>query len=117
MTEHAESQKSAAIGWLWIILGGAFQIVWAIGLEYTDSFTVIVWDIIVVVFLIISMMCLSWGMKAGIQMSTAYAVWIGIGVVGTIITSAALGIETITLPMTLALMLIIAGVIGLKITG
>ncbi len=117
MSEPKRIPGGTLTGWLFIVLGGAFQIGWAIGLDYTDSFTDIMWDAIVIVFLILSMLCLSWAMKSGIQMSTAYAVWIGIGVVGTIITSAILGIEIITVPMALALMLIVAGVVGLKLTG
>lgn len=103
-------------GWLIIILGGLFQIVWAIGLDYSESFTNIMWDTIVVVFLFLSIWCLSYAMKAKISVSTSYTVWIGLGVVGTILVSAAIGLETITWTMALFLAITVGGVVGLKMT-
>ncbi|MDR0523636.1 MAG: multidrug efflux SMR transporter [Candidatus Methanoplasma sp.] len=103
-------------GWAAIALGGAFQIVWAIGLDYTDGFTDPLWDAVVVAFLFLSIWCLSASMKAAIPVSTAYTVWIGIGVVGTVAASAAMGLESVS-PLTAAfLAVILAGVAGLKMT-
>lgn len=109
-------EKNITTGWLIIILGGVFQIIWAIGLDYTEGFTHIPWDIIVIIFVFLSIWCLSFSMKTGIPMSTAYTVWIGIGVVGTIVVSAILGLETISLMMALFLAVTVGGIIGLKIT-
>lgn len=101
-----------------IILGGFLQIGWSIGLAYTESFTVITWDIVTIVFLVLSMICLEYPMRMGIAFTTAYAVWIGIGVVATVIISYILGLENsqISIGMVICLGLIIAGVIGLKMT-
>jgi quaternary ammonium compound-resistance protein SugE len=90
--------------------------VWAIGLDYTNGFTDPLWDAIVVIFLFLSIWCLSFPMKTGIPVSTSYTVWIGLGVIGTIIVSAILGLEIITLPMALFLAVIVGGVVGLKMT-
>jgi quaternary ammonium compound-resistance protein SugE len=99
-----------------IILGGVFQIIWAIGLDYTDGFTIILWDIIVTLFVLLSIWCLSYAMETGIPVSTSYTVWIGIGVVGTLVVSAMLGLETIDWVMAAFLSVTVGGVIGLKMT-
>jgi quaternary ammonium compound-resistance protein SugE len=104
------------IGWGMIILGGVFQIIWAIGLDYTDGFTLILWDIFVILFVFLSIWCLSYGMGSGIPVSTSYTVWIGIGVVGTLAVSAILGIETIDWVVAVFLSVTVGGVIGLKMT-
>ena len=68
----------------------------------------------VLISLLMSMLCLSIPMKSGINMSTAYAVWVGLGVVLTIVTSALLGIETVTVGMAVFIAVILTGVVGLK---
>ncbi len=103
------------IGWAVIVLGGVFQVGWSVGLDYTNGMTDLLWDAIVLISLLMSMLCLSIPMKSGINMSTAYAVWVGLGVVLTIVTSALLGIETVTVGMAVFMAVILAGVIGLKL--
>jgi quaternary ammonium compound-resistance protein SugE len=104
------------LGWFAIIIGGILQIVWAIGLDYTDGFRDLFWNAVVIVFLFLSIWCLSFSMKSSIPVSTAYTVWIGLGVVGTILVSAILGLETLSLMTVIFLAVIIGGVIGLKMT-
>lgn len=108
-------EGNTKLGWALIVLGGVFQIGWSIGLDYSEGLTNLMWDVVVLVSLFLSMLCLSLPMKSGINMSTAYAVWVGIGVVLTIIFSAVLGLETVTIGMLLFMMMILAGVIGLKL--
>ena len=98
-----------------IILGGFFQVGWSVGLDYTDGMTNLFWDAVVLISLLMSMLCLSIPMKSGINMSTAYAVWVGLGVVLTIVTSALLGIETVTVGMAVFIAVILVGVVGLKL--
>lgn len=104
------------VPWLIIILGGFFQVGWSVGLNYTDGMTNILWDAIVIVCLVISMLCLSVPMKKGIPMGTAYAVWIGIGVILTIVTSAAIGLEEINIGMVAFMLVAIVGIVGLKMS-
>jgi len=101
-----------------IILGGFLQVGWSIGLAYTNSFTNIFWDVVTVVFLILSMICLEYPMRMGVPFTTAYAVWIGVGVFLTVVISFALGLEStdFSWEVGLCLALIIAGVVGLKMT-
>lgn len=110
---------SISIGkaWALIVLGGVFQIGWSIGLDYTEGMTNILWDIEVLVTLLLSMLCLSIPMKSGIPMGTAYAVWIGIGVLLTIIVSAALGLEEINAGMVVFMAVTLIGVVGLKMSS
>lgn len=109
------SDNLKKIGWVVIILGGFFQVGWSMGLDYTDGMTNLFWDTVVLISLLMSMLCLSIPMRSGINMSTAYAVWVGLGVVLTIVTSALLGIETVTVGMAVFIAVILAGVIGLKL--
>ncbi len=108
--------QNKAMAWAIIVVGGFFQVGWSVGLNYTDGMTNLLWDAIVVVSLIASMLCLSIPMKSGIPMGTAYAVWIGIGVILTIITSAIIGIEEINIGMVAFMMVAIIGIVGLKLS-
>jgi quaternary ammonium compound-resistance protein SugE len=111
-------KKDTRIAWLLIILGGFLQLGWSIGLAYTESFTNIWWDIVTIVFLVLSMICLEYPMRMGVPFTTAYAVWIGIGVFLTVVISYALGLDSTGMSwgMGICLALILAGVIGLKMT-
>jgi len=111
-------EPNIKLAWALIILGGFLQVGWSIGLAYTNSFTDIVWDLVTIVFLILSMVCLEYPMRVGVAFTTAYAVWIGIGVFLTVVISYGLGLEStgFSWGMGLCLALIIAGVVGLKMT-
>ena len=111
-------KNSTAVAWGLIILGGFLQVGWSIGLAYTESFTNIMWDAVTIIFLILSMICLEYPMRMGVAFTTAYAVWIGIGVFLTVVLSYALDLESegFTWQMGLCLAMILAGVIGLKMT-
>ena len=98
-----------------IILGGFFQVGWSVRLDYTDCMTNLFWDTVVLISLLMSMLCLSIPMRSGINMSTAYAVWISLGIVLTIVTPALLGIETVTVGMAVFIAVILTGVVGLKL--
>ena len=104
-------------GWMIILIAGLAEVVWAVAMGYSDGFTVWYYDVITVVFLIISTVLLERALRTGIPVGTAYAVWTGIGAVGTIIVSVALGNETITLLRVLFVMLIIIGITGLQLTS
>ena len=88
-----EGKSELTIAWIVLILGGVFQIGWSIGVDYTEKFTVWTWDIVTIVFLALSMVCMEWPMRHGIAFTTAYAVWIGVGVSLTVIVSAILGLD------------------------
>ncbi len=113
-----EIRNKTAFAWILIILGGFLQLGWSIGLAYTEDFTNIGWDVVTIVFLFLSMVCLEYPMRLGVPFTTAYAVWIGIGVFFTVVISYVLGLEEsgFSWGMALCLALILAGVVGLKLT-
>ncbi|SEN17781.1 quaternary ammonium compound efflux SMR transporter SugE [Nitrosomonas marina] len=99
--------------WTILILAGLFEIGWAIGLKYTDGFTRLwptVWTVLAIV---ISVSLLGVAMKS-LPVGTAYAVWVGVGIVGTAIFGIVLFDEPANIYRLLCLGLIVAGVIGLK---
>ena len=104
------------IAWIVLFVAGLFEVVWAIGLKYSNGLTELVPATVTLIGMIVSMALLSVAVKT-IPVGTAYAVWVGIGAVGT----ALLGILIFKEPTsTLRLgfiILIILGVIGLKLTG
>lgn len=100
--------------WLILFLAGLFEIGWAIGLKYTEGFSRLVPSVLTVGAMIISIVLLGVALKT-LPVGTAYAVWTGIGAVGT----AALGISLFDEPATAARLasigLIVAGIVGLKL--
>lgn len=111
-----EVKSELTLAWIVLILGGVFQIGWSIGVDYTEKFTVWYWDLITIFFLALSMVCMEWPMRHGIAFTTAYAVWIGVGVSLTVIVSAILGLDSLTWLSALFMVIVIAGVVGLKAT-
>ena len=103
------------MNWLILVLAGIFEIGWAVGLKYTEGFTRL-WPTLGTVFaMVISLGLLGIAMKS-LPMGTAYAIWVGVGAIGT----ATLGIVLLGEPANagrlLSLGLIFAGIIGLKLT-
>jgi quaternary ammonium compound-resistance protein SugE len=103
--------------WIVLFIAGLFEIVWAVAMDYSNGFTIWYYDIIVVLFLVGSTVLLAKALNLGIPVGTAYAVWTGIGAVGTITVSVALGNETLTILKTLFIMMIILGIVGLQVTS
>ena len=104
------------MSWFILVIAGLLEVVWAIGLEYTHGFTRITPSIITVVAMLISVVLLSWAMKT-LPVGTAYAVWTGIGAVGAAIAGIVLLGESASLARIVSLCLIVAGIIGLKISA
>ncbi len=92
------------------------EIVWATFMGYSKGFTIWYYDIIVIVFLVISTVLLSRALKMGLPVGTAYAVWTGIGAVGTMAVSVILGNEKLSVWSVVFLIMIIGGIIGLHAT-
>ncbi len=102
--------------WLCLMLAGGFEVFWAIGLKYSLGFTRFVPSVFTVLGMIASFYFLALALK-NLPLGTAYAIWTGIGTVGT----AALGVLLFKEPVSLARLsfigLIIIGIIGLKISS
>ncbi len=102
------------MNWLILVLAGLFEIGWAIGLKYTDGFTRLWPTVGTVLAMGISMGLLGIAMKS-LPVGTAYAVWVGVGAVGTAILGIVLLGEPANPGRLLGLGLILAGIITLKI--
>lgn len=102
------------MNWLILIVAGLFEIGWAIGLKYTEGFTRLWPTIGTVLAIVISMGLLGFAMRS-LPVGTAYAVWVGIGSVGTAILGIVLFGESANTWRLLSLGLIVVGIIGLKL--
>ena len=100
--------------WLYLLVAGLLEIAWAIGLKYTESFTKLWPSVITVVLMIGSFVALAQAVKGLNNIGTAYAIWTGIGAVGTAILGIILFGEDRSLPRLACLALVIVGIIGLK---
>lgn len=103
------------MSWTILFLAGIFEIFWAVGLKYSDGFTKLFPTIFTIVTMIISFYLLSLALKA-LPIGTAYAVWVGIGTVGTVIAGIMLFGESMTLIRVISILFIIIGIVGLKFT-
>ena len=103
------------MAWIYIFIASVFEISWAIGLKYTDGLTKIGPTIFTVVTMILSFYFLALGVK-DIPIGTGYAVWTGIGAVGTVLLGMILFNESKEMVRILFILMIIGGIVGLKLT-
>lgn len=101
------------MSWIYLFIAGGFEIVWAIGLKYTQGFTRPLPSIITIAGMIVSFYFLSLATKT-LPIGTAYTVWTGIGAVGAITLGVILFKEPFDLPRILFMLLIVTGIIGLR---
>ena len=104
------------MAWIYLFIAGLFEIGWAIGLKYTDGYTKLVPTVLTVGAMIASVITLGLALKE-IPIGTGYAVWTGIGTVGTAILGIILFHEPATALRLICIGLIIAGIVGLKMVG
>lgn len=102
------------MAWIILFIAGLFEIGWAVGLKYTEGFTKLVPTVLTGVSLVLSMGLLGWAVKT-LPLGTAYAVWTGVGAVGTAIIGIILFKEPATAARLVCLGLIVAGILGLKV--
>lgn len=104
------------MSWLLLLLAGLFEVAWAIGLKYTDGFSRPLPTLLTLSAMGVSVLLLAMAVKQ-LPLGTAYAVWTGIGAVGTVLMGIRLFNEPATLARVLCLLLIIGGILGLKFIG
>jgi quaternary ammonium compound-resistance protein SugE len=101
------------MSWFYLFLAGLFEILWAIGLKYTEGFSKLTPSVITIAAMVASVAFLSLALKT-IPVGTGYAVWTGIGAVGTAILGIVLFEEPATAARIACIALIVAGIVGLK---
>jgi quaternary ammonium compound-resistance protein SugE len=104
------------MAWTLLVVAGLFEVGWAIGLKYTAGFTKLWPSLWTVAAMIVSIYLLALAVKS-IPVGTGYAVWTGVGAVGTAILGIILLGEPATWPRLACIGLIIAGIAGLKIVS
>ena len=104
------------MAWAYLALAGLFEIGWAIGLKYTDGFTRIVPSVLTLVSMVVSALLLGLALKT-LPVGTGYAVWTGIGTVGTALLGIYLLGEPATATRLACIGLIVAGILGLKLAS
>ena len=99
--------------WILLTLAGLFEIGWAIGLKYTDGFTKPLPTVLTAGSMVVSIVLLGLAVKT-LPMGTAYAIWTGIGTVGTVFLGIILFAEPVTAMRLGCIALIVTGILGLK---
>ena len=102
------------MAWFVLVVAGILEIGWAVGLKYTDGFTRL-WPTVATIGAIIASMTLLGLAVRDLPVGTAYAVWTGIGTVGTVLLGILLFGEPADLLRLLFISMIVAGIVGLKI--
>lgn len=109
-----DQRRHSMLAWIFLLFAGITEVIWAIALKFSHGFTHLTASVITILGMILSFYLLSLAMKS-IPISIAYPVWTGIGAVGTAIIGMVVLGDSISLLKILCLVLIIAGVIGLKV--
>jgi quaternary ammonium compound-resistance protein SugE len=104
------------MSWVYLFFAGLFEIGWAIGLKYTDGFTRLMPTLLTAASMVVSLFLLGIALKT-LPVGTAYAVWTGIGAVGTAILGIYLLGDPATVGRVLCIGLIVAGIVGLKLVS
>jgi quaternary ammonium compound-resistance protein SugE len=102
------------MAWIYLVVAGLFEIGWAIGLKYTDGFTRPLPTALTLASMVISIGLLGLALKT-LPVGTAYAVWTGIGTVGTVVLGIALLGDSASALRLACIGLIVAGIVGLKV--
>jgi quaternary ammonium compound-resistance protein SugE len=102
--------------WLFLIIAGVFEVVWAIGLKYTEGFSRLWPTVATLAAMTVSIVLLAQALKT-IPVGTGYAVWTGIGAAGTAIMGIVLFDESRHAVRLLCIGLIVAGIVGLKFSS
>lgn len=104
------------MAWIYLVIAGLLEVVWAIGLKYSEGWTKLVPSLITLAALVASFVLLAQAMKS-LPVGTAYAIWTGIGASGAAVIGMAVLGEPATLARIGALGLIVLGIISLKLAG
>jgi len=104
------------MSWIILFFAGLFEVGWAVGLTYTDGFTRPLPTVLTIAAMAISLGLLGLAMKE-LPLGTAYAIWTGVGAVGTVIAGIILFGESMALIRLASVALIITGLIGLKVSA
>ena len=104
------------MAWVWLGVAGLFEVVWAVLLKHTDGFSRLLPSLATVAGMAVSFYCMSRALQA-LPLGTVYAIWTGIGAAGATIWGMAVEGDPATAARVFCLVLILAGVAGLKLAS
>ncbi|PIE45832.1 MAG: quaternary ammonium compound-resistance protein SugE [Gammaproteobacteria bacterium] len=104
------------MAWVYLLIAGTFECVWAVGLKYTEGFSKPLPSVITLIAMALSMWFLSLALKT-VPIGTGYAVWTGIGAIGVAIIGMVFLGEPRQVARIICLLLIVSGIIGLKVVS
>jgi len=102
------------MSWIYLLLAGICEIGWAVGMKYSNGFTKFWPSAVTVIFMLISVILLAAAIKT-LPLGTAYAIWTGIGAIGTVIAGIILFGDAASAGRILCILMITGGIIGLKV--
>ena len=102
--------------WIMLLLAGLLEITWAVAMKYSEGFTVLLPSAVTAGGYVLSAVFLALALKK-LPLGTAYAMWTGMGIVGTTLLGVLLFKEKLSLPQALCVLLIVGGIVGLKLLG
>ena len=104
------------VAWLYILIGGIFETLWATTMSFSEVFTDPFWTVVTILILPISVIFLHYAFKRGIPTGPGYAVWVGVGAIGAVVVSVIMG-ESPNIMGFIFLGILIAGVIGMNLVS
>jgi quaternary ammonium compound-resistance protein SugE len=104
------------MAWILLVVAGLLEVGWAIGLKYTQGFTRLWPSVFTLTAMVLSVVLLGVAMKS-LPVGTSYAVWVGVGAVGTAVLGMVLFGEPATAGRLVSLGFIVAGIVGLKLAS
>lgn len=104
------------MAWIYLFIAGLLEIFWAISLKNSESFSNLRWSVMTLTGMAASFYFLAEALKT-LPVGTAYAIWTGIGAAGTAILGIILFSESASLPRLACIAVIVAGIVGLKLTS
>jgi quaternary ammonium compound-resistance protein SugE len=113
--DRKTSAGSLQMEWMILILAGIFEILWAVGLKYTEGFTKLIPSLFTVTTAVLSFLLLSLAMRT-LPLSISYAIWTGIGTIGTVMFGILWLGESASFMKLGFILLILVGIVGLKLS-
>ena len=104
------------MAWAYLLVAGLFEVSWAVGLKYTDGFSRLFPSLATLIAMVLSVAFLELALRS-LPLGTAYAVWTGIGVIGTTVLGIHLFGESAAMLRLGCIAIIVAGIVGLRLTA
>jgi quaternary ammonium compound-resistance protein SugE len=102
--------------WTLLLIAGLFEVGWAVGLKYSRGLTLLWPSVWTVASMVVSLYLLGLALRT-LPVGSAYSVWVGVGAVGTVVLGILLFKEPVSGPRLLSVALVIAGIVGIKLTS